>query len=238
MSTLTNAIKQKLSEKIITQRAANMFKLSSERELGEEFATTRVTVREALRLLETEGLIYRENRRGWFIAPARLNYDPGVHSRISFVDYATQQGFRPTTKVLGLRKISADAYLSSVMRTSEGKPLYEIERLRSLDDRPVLFERMVVRADLLPGLEEVDLSSSFHALIRETYQMEISEADFEVVVSSMPDEVAPLLLAPKGLSSLKFGRRYFNQHGVIFEYDQEYWRHDAISLQFGFQNTP
>ena len=55
---------------------ASGHKLSSERKLAEDFNTTRVTLREALSLLESEGHVYREDRRGWFISPAPLRYDP------------------------------------------------------------------------------------------------------------------------------------------------------------------
>ena len=50
-------------------------KLPAERKLSEVFDTTRITLREALVQLEAQGLIYREERRGWFISPPRLAYD-------------------------------------------------------------------------------------------------------------------------------------------------------------------
>lgn len=44
-------------------------KLPAERRLSESFSTTRITLREALGQLESQGLIYREERRGWFVSP-------------------------------------------------------------------------------------------------------------------------------------------------------------------------
>ena len=55
-------------------------KLPSERQLSELFSTTRITLREALGQLEDQGLIYREERRGWFVSPQRLLYNPLVRS--------------------------------------------------------------------------------------------------------------------------------------------------------------
>ena len=51
-------------------------RLPSERVVGAAFGITRMTVRQALFQLEAEGLIYRLNRRGWFVSPPRLRYDP------------------------------------------------------------------------------------------------------------------------------------------------------------------
>ncbi|MDF5997399.1 GntR family transcriptional regulator [Pseudomonas aeruginosa] len=43
---------------------------------GSASCVPRITLREALQQLETEGLVYRENRRGWFVAPPRIRYNP------------------------------------------------------------------------------------------------------------------------------------------------------------------
>ena len=51
---------------------------AAERALSERFATTRITIKEALSSLEADGLIYRAERRGWFVAPPRLTYDPAI----------------------------------------------------------------------------------------------------------------------------------------------------------------
>jgi len=71
---LYQAIREYLFSLIAKQ--PDMKKLPSARELLEQFHSTRITVREALMRLEAEGLIYRQNRKGWFICPPRLQWDP------------------------------------------------------------------------------------------------------------------------------------------------------------------
>ncbi|MBH9055052.1 GntR family transcriptional regulator, partial [Pseudomonas aeruginosa] len=72
-------------------------KLPSERELAERFLCTRITLREALQQLETEGLVYRENRRGWFVAPPRIRYNPTRTT--GFMEYVSAQGRQPRTEL-------------------------------------------------------------------------------------------------------------------------------------------
>jgi len=67
--TTVAAICLSLSENIASGLFAAEGRLPSERELSEQFATTRITLREALSQLEGQGLIYRQVRRGWFISP-------------------------------------------------------------------------------------------------------------------------------------------------------------------------
>ncbi|MBO2929928.1 GntR family transcriptional regulator, partial [Metapseudomonas otitidis] len=73
-------------------------KLPAERRLSELFDTTRITLREALGQLEAQGLIYREERRGWFVSPPRLAYNPLVRSH--FHAMVAEQGRVPGTEVL------------------------------------------------------------------------------------------------------------------------------------------
>lgn len=236
MSTRAGDIKEKLAERLKLNLASGVMKLPSERLLSEEFDTTRVTIRESLKLLEAEGVIYRENRKGWFIAPPRLNYDPRVHTKTSFMEYAAQQGFVPKTTVVSVETIYADDYVAAMMGTSPGKPLYKIERVRALDERPVLYEEILLRADLLKELDQQDLEGSLHEILRDVYDVKIERTDLELTVSTLPKKQAEALGAPVGLSALNFRRRYYNEHGVVFEFDREFWRHDAIAIGFGFRN--
>lgn len=64
------AICNALQEQIEHGLLAPGCKLPAERKLSEVFDTTRITLREALVQLEACGLIYREERRGWFVAPS------------------------------------------------------------------------------------------------------------------------------------------------------------------------
>ena len=73
--------------------------LPAERALSERFATTRITIKEALSSLEADGLIYRAERRGWFVAPPRLTYDPAIHTH--FHQWIGEQQRTAETRVLG-----------------------------------------------------------------------------------------------------------------------------------------
>ena len=69
-------------------------KLPSERELGELLNIKRMTLRQALLFLESESRIFRKDRRGWFAALPRFNYNP--NSSTSFKQAAIEQGRCPS----------------------------------------------------------------------------------------------------------------------------------------------
>lgn len=92
------AICQALQEQIEHGLLAAGCKLPAERKLSEVFDTTRITLREALVQLEALGVIYREERRGWFVAPERLTYD--LIERSHFHAMVRAQGRVPATELL------------------------------------------------------------------------------------------------------------------------------------------
>lgn len=65
-------IKAQLQARIQSGALKSGDKLPSERELCAIFNTTRITIRESLAQLESSGLIWRADRRGWFVTPERL----------------------------------------------------------------------------------------------------------------------------------------------------------------------
>jgi DNA-binding GntR family transcriptional regulator len=88
---------QVLSKKIAEGEFAALGRLPAERLLSEQFSTTRITLREALSQLESQGLIYREVRKGWFISPPRIIYNPLQRSH--FHAMALEQGREAQTEV-------------------------------------------------------------------------------------------------------------------------------------------
>ena len=80
-------------------------KLPPERAVGDAFGITRMTIRQALFQLEAEGLIYRLNRRGWFVSPPRLRYDPTANT--SFTESVMEQGRVAGTTILSKQQVGA-----------------------------------------------------------------------------------------------------------------------------------
>ena len=93
-------------------------RLPAERALSEAFSTTRITLREALGKLEAQGMIYRELRRGWFIAPPRLIYNPLHHSH--FHAMAMEQGRQAATEVIAAEQVAAHDSVATALRLASG----------------------------------------------------------------------------------------------------------------------
>lgn len=91
-------IKAQLQARIQSGALKSGDKLPSERELCAIFNTTRITIRESLAQLESSGLIWRADRRGWFVTPERLWLDPTQNT--NFHKLCREQGREPKTALL------------------------------------------------------------------------------------------------------------------------------------------
>ncbi len=87
-------------------------KLPSERTLCAELSLNRNTIRHALLKLQRDGKIFRLERKGWYVNPIRMVYNPANH--INFAQLAASQGrkARWTTEDKGIITINeeTDAY--------------------------------------------------------------------------------------------------------------------------------
>ena len=115
-------------------------KLPSERALSAQFSITRMTVRQALIRLEAEGLIFREQRRGWFFSLPRITYDPTLNT--SFTENIAKQGRTLETTVLFKKKINASRWLSQILDCDIGAPVFLVNRKKAVDGRVVLVEQI------------------------------------------------------------------------------------------------
>ncbi|KAA5976336.1 UTRA domain-containing protein [Pantoea sp. M_8] len=203
-------------------------RLPAERALSEAFSTTRITLREALGKLEAQGMIYRELRRGWFIAPPRLVYNPLHHSH--FHAMATEQGRRATTEVIAAGEVAAQDAVATALGLAPGSVVYCIRRLRRIDGRAVLYVEHYLNPHFFPGLLEEDLTRSLTDLYDQRYGIRYGGARFTILPGPLPDVAAPALNVATGSPGLLITRINRNQQKAVIDCDCEYWRYDALCV--------
>ncbi|UZH02849.1 UTRA domain-containing protein [Pantoea anthophila] len=203
-------------------------RLPAERALSEAFSTTRITLREALGKLEAQGMIYRELRRGWFIAPPRLVYNPLHHSH--FHAMATEQGRRATTEVIAAGEVAAQDAVATALGLASGSVVYCIRRLRRIDGRAVLYVEHYLNPHFFPGLLEEDLTRSLTDLYDQRYGIRYGGARFTILPGPLPDVAAPALNVATGSPGLLITRINRNQQKAVIDCDCEYWRYDALCV--------
>ncbi|MBY9063633.1 UTRA domain-containing protein [Sphingomonas yunnanensis] len=203
-------------------------RLPSERQLQLGTGSARGTVREALSQLEAEGLIYRRDRSGWYVSPPAVTYDPTRWA--GFMTYVAEQGRTPATEVLALETAPASSGVADIFRLVPGRPLHVLRRRRSIDGRPVLVERIMVDPTLAPGLLDHPLDGSLTRVLTTVYGITVARNRVDMRPCALIKSIADELGAKSGTPGLLVVRTSFDAGGRVVEYDEEYWRHDAVRV--------
>lgn len=213
---------------LIDQNAAQWEgKLPAERTLAERFGTTRVTLRQALSQLEGEGLIHRSNRRGWFISPARLVYDPTRDA--GFNDYVRAQGRRPSTVVLRM-ETRPHLPAARALGLADDQPFHHIRRRRYVDERAVFVESLWVVPERAPELLQIYTDQSLWGLLRERWGHHLANRSIRMVSEALsPIDAEELFVAP-GTAGLGIRRAILDDQQRPIEYDEEHWLHDSLCI--------
>lgn len=203
-------------------------RLPSERQLSEQFSTTRITLREALSQLEGQGLIYRQVRRGWFVSPPRIIYNPLQRSH--FHAMAREQGRSARTEVIDAKELIASDAVCLKLALPLKSPVYCIRRLRYIDGRPVLYVEHYLNPAFFPKILEVDLTQSLTDLYSSKYGVNYGRVRFDMVPTRLPEDASLALKVAPGSPALFITRTNRDQHDRVIDCDLEYWRYDALHI--------
>src|SRR5882757_400025 len=140
--------------------------LPPERDLAEEFAVSRITVRKAIDGLVAEGLLTRKQGSGTFVSS---RVEKNFSKLTSFTEDMIARGRVPTSSWLRKSQGTVTPEESLTRGLSPGTPVYRFHRLRFADGAPMALEVCTIQAFCLPSVEAVE-SSLYMALENTGYR--------------------------------------------------------------------
>ncbi len=202
-------------------------KLPPERRLSEKIGVNRMTLRRALKVLESQGLILRKHGVGTFIAEPKIDRPMEVVYR--FTRGIQNRGLTPSAEIISIEHILAEPTLANELTLSISSPVYSILRLRSINQEPVMLESYKIPLQRFPGLEHYDLEKrSIYEIMENEYGVPIIRArqSFEPVTAT--EFEANLLKINIGEALMMEKRLSFDEDNLPVEYGKDYYRGDRF----------
>lgn len=126
-----------LKEKIESGEWAVGEQIPSERELCKQFNVSRITVRQAISVVEKEGLLQAVQGKGTFVARPKIHQE--LQQITSFKETMAMWGMVPRTKVFCIESEPADLTIASVLGITEGEPVIHLKLVGYGDDLPMVY---------------------------------------------------------------------------------------------------
>jgi GntR family transcriptional regulator len=231
--TLVIQLRDRIADLIRDEGLQPGAKLPTEAQLTDRFKISRPALREALKLLEQDGLIYVEHGRGRFVsAIAAVQVDRPITVFESVTDMARQYGYAPKNKVLSISEETPDPIISRQLRLAPGERVIRIERLRLELDTPIMYCLDYVPRSLIPSrLYDIDWSGSLLSLLEQHKQRpRMSAASVTAVM--LPDDVVERNDLRDFGPALLITETCFNAEGqpVVYAVDYHRGSHFSFSL--------
>jgi GntR family transcriptional regulator len=170
--------------------------IPSEAQLCSQYAVSRTTVRKALDYLIYEGLLYRVQGKGTFVAAPKV---PGryVQQSAGIFDDMAGRGIPIRTRVLEQGIVRASAHVSHHLNLNVGDKVFRLLRLRYIADEVALLSESLVPYHLVEGIVLEDFTSqSLYRVMREKYGLVIHHGMRLIEAQPASDEEAELLQVP------------------------------------------
>jgi GntR family transcriptional regulator len=217
-------IYNELRRKIISQIYLPGQPIPSENELVGEFGVTRATVRNAVKKLQDEGLVFTKKGKGSYVNAPKIE-----QSLFKFYSFGRNYSdFNISSALIEVKDI-LDADVQRMLNISAKDYIKQIIRIRKLDNIPVILEISYIPADLAPDIESFNLENlSIYDLLEQHYGYHISKAKEYLDPSIADSHSSKLLEIEKGKPVFVTERITYDTFEKPIEYRKSIIRSDKF----------
>lgn len=222
-------IKEHLLSKIDGGTWAEEAMIPTESELCREYGVSKITVREAIKLLVMDGRLSRVPGRGTFVTRPKI--EQTLNRFFSFTRWARQNGLEPASRILRVETLQSDAHIARHLGISEGEAVTRIERLRLGNHEPLMLEVIWASAALFPGIHLRDLANvPLNDILTADYGITLVRARESIEARTADSYVSRLLSIEKEVLLLHVEHTAFASGGRIAYFVSSSYRGDRVKF--------
>ncbi|MFD2305367.1 GntR family transcriptional regulator [Enterococcus termitis] len=224
-----------LVEKIKTNQYKEM--LPTEDVLTKEFNASRNTIRRAISLLNEDGYTYSVKGRGVVILEtfddSRWSFNAETFGGLEAIK--TDNDLTTETLVTKFQKIVVQEEDSQRLPFSKGETLYEVERIRFLNESRLILDHSYFRAEQVPELDQTIVEESVYDYFKKhNLRLAAAKRRFLVVAATSNDQEKLDLGTYNCVGVLE--NLVYNDMGKSFEYTESRFVPGSFDLSYFVQN--
>ena len=213
-----------LREKITAGELKPGDALPTESSLQETFSVSRVTVRQALKLLTEEQIIESIQGSGSYVREERVNYD--IYQLTGFYEKLADRNVDTHSDVKTFEVIKADVKLAETLNIRPDDKVWHVKRVRFIKQKPVNLEETWMPLAMFADLTWEVMENSKYHYIEQVKKMVIDRSEQELVPIMPSQEAIDALALDLAKPILEKVSRGFLKDGRVFEYSRNVFNSD------------
>jgi len=237
MSTLGNEsvrplyaqIKEIIKQRILDGDYVAHERLPSESEMKKLFGVSRITVRQALRDLHSEGLVFSVQGKGTFVSRPKVVQD--IQRLQGFGEAMSPQGYETSARVIGLQEVKASTDVANALNLTRSEQVMELIRIRYINQEPISLDKSFFPLEIGKKLQGKDLTQDIFPMLENQFDEGIGHADLKVEATIADEDLSRNLNVDQGSSILRIQRLVFSETGKPIDFEYLSYRGDAFQYQ-------
>jgi GntR family transcriptional regulator len=223
-------IKEALKKQILEGDYAPFDRLPSESTLMETFGVSRITVRQSLRDLQSEGLIFSSQGKGSFVSKPKAMQDVQYLEGLS--EAMTPMGYETAAKLLSIREVKPIKDVQKNLNITGKDGVIEVVRVRYLNREAISVDTSYFPMAIGQKLFARDLSGDIFPLLENELGIPLGCADINLEARSADGDTASLLAMDAGDPIMWVQRLVHDVDKNPVDYEYLAFRGDAYKYRF------
>lgn len=228
-------IAKDIEKKIIDGVLRGDEKLPSEREQCERYKVSRITVRQAIGIIERKGLVYSVQGKGTYVRPAKIQQNLMKITR--FTQTLQERGLQGSTTILSFETNPAEAIRMRMQMQQNAPAAYSMTIVGEGGGIPIVYYHSCFRGDIgeqmctaavLMGKE----AKTFSTLdLYELIDRPIGSIQQEMFAENASTKISSFLKINRGDAVLRLESVVYDEDGTIMECKAGFYRADIYSFR-------
>ncbi len=205
-------------------------RLPSEKRLCEYFKVSRITVRQALKALENDGLIFKKQGLGAFVREE--NPSPNLVQLTDFSEDMRRVGLTSSSTLISFGKVPSNEKVNPILEIPPDKSLMKLERIRYANGTPVAFDITWLPVSYGHLLLDQDLNTrTIYEILEDEYDIPIKAGRYSITASLAQPAIAQHLHLQQGAPLLEINRCSRTTGGKKVYFQTRYNNPEHISYE-------
>ena len=199
------------------------------------FGVSRITVRQALRDLHLEGLIFTSQGKGTFASKPKATQD--VKYLQGFAEAMAPKGYEATARLISIRELAPSREVKRKLNLEAKENVVEVVRVRYLNRDPVSVDSSYFPPEIGRKLFSKDISGDIFPLLENDLRIELGRADVSLEARPADATIAKLLGTEAGCPIMWVQRLTHDRQGKPVDFEYLAFRGDTYKYQFQIERS-